>query len=105
MDLSQEILINGADCQYRREWGLFAYTNRFPYGSNITMTVKFTHLQIPTKARVVRIESDGIGDCIFKMDELSRTLMLGMVSKFLTQRVEVTPLSDPIAFYTPHSRE
>ena len=66
---------------------------------------QITHLQIPTKARVVRIESDGIGDCIFKMDELSRTLMLGMVSKFLTQRVEVTPLSDPIAFYTPHSRE
>jgi hypothetical protein len=50
------------------------------------------------------MESDGLGDCIFMIDELSRILMLGMVSKFLTQRVEVTPLSDPIAFYTPHFR-
>ena len=68
------------------------------------MTIKFPHLQIPTKARVVHMESDGIGDCIFMIDELSRTLMLGMVSKFLTQRVEVTLLSDPIDFFTPHFR-
>ena len=83
--------------------GAFLLTkNRFPYGSNITMIIKFPHLQIPTKIKIVRIESDGIGDCVFKIDELSRTLMLGMVSKFLAQRVEGTPLSDPIAFYTPH---
>lgn len=83
--------------------GAFLLTkNRFPYGSNITMIIKFPHLQIPTKAKVVRIESDGIGDCVFKIDELSRIPMLGMVSKFLAQRVEGTPLSDPIAFYTPH---
>ena len=68
------------------------------------MTIKFPHLQIPTKARIVHMESDGIWDCIFMIDELSRTLMLGMVSTFLTQRMEVTPLSDPIAFYSPHFR-
>jgi hypothetical protein len=66
------------------------------------MTIKFPHLQIPAKAKVVRIESDGIGVCFLKIDELSRKLMLNMVSKFLAQRVVGTPLSDPIALYTPH---